>query len=251
MRELEMQESVGENLSPSHAHRNLNATRLLYHAAGSPPVEGTESAQGLCWLCGAELSGQGVPRDQVLKDSFMDLDKCASPLSPHLCPPCAWSFSERVVLPGRDKPQRLRNYSHFVVQGRWFCLSKGQKREMQQILLHPPEGEWLAVLSVSGQKHLIFRAPVSVGAHVCAVQFEEQRLTYAPAALDSVLTTIQSLLALGFSKTEIETGQYSAARFLKAGLAAWQNLESQLRAPRGAPLFLLALFLAQKEQGDE
>jgi CRISPR type IV-associated protein Csf1 len=113
----------------------------------------------------------------------MDHDKCAAPAATHMCRACAWSFSERIEMAGHDKPQRLRNYSHFVIGGKWHCLGKGQKREMQQILTHPPDSEWLGVIATSSQKHIIFRAPIAVGATACTIQLEEHALTYQPPAL--------------------------------------------------------------------
>lgn len=229
----------------------MNATTMLYRAAASPTLDGVEPTQGLCWLCGADLEGLGVPRTVLIRDTFMDHDKCTVPAATHVCCGCAWSFSEQIHMAGREKLQRLRNYSHFVIDGKWICLSKGQKREMQQILLDPPAHEWLGVIAVSGQKHIIFRAPTAYGRVACAIQVEEQRLTYTPPELRLIVADVEKLIALGFSKTEIDTGQYAQHRILKASVAAWQMADTRVRVHCGRPVFELALFLAQKEEIDE
>ena len=230
----------------------MPATQMLYQAAGSPSVPDLEPASGACWLCGSDLGGTGVPRESAIKDTFTDHDKCASPRSTHLCRACVFCFSERVPWPGRDKLQRMRNYSHFVIGGQWLPLSKGDKAQMREILLAPPEDEWLGVVAESGQKHLIFRAPVALGASRCAIQFEEQQLAYAPRDLARELEVIETLYQAGFSKAEIETGDYNQARMLKAGLRVWRAAERQAQPWRGSVLFRLALFLAQKrEQNSE
>lgn len=76
-----------------------------------------------------------------------------------VCHSCLFCFDDRssalTTITGKDKPQRMRNYSHFVVNGRWHPLSKAAKPLMWQLLTQFPE---VAVIAVSGQKHLIFRA---------------------------------------------------------------------------------------------
>lgn len=229
----------------------MNATRLLYDAAGCPSVASIELANGPCWLCGQPLDSQGVPLKVVIKDTFVDYDKARAPHGSHFCPACAWSFSEAVSMEGRDKPQRLRNYSHIVQGGVWHCLSKGQKSEMKALLTHPPDGAWLGVIAESGQKHIIFRAPVAYGREQCAIQFEEQRLSYRPIDLIMLLSPVERLLIAGHSKTEIETGDYIFHRLMKTGMAAWQSCESRIQPHRGSLLMALVIFLAQKEETDE
>lgn len=237
----------------------MHATLMLHRAAGSPPVAGSKlwNESEICWLCGAHATARALEKDIVLKDTFMDHDKCAAPLSQWICEACAWSFSEHVQMDGREKLQRLRTYSHFVISddkhphGAWLCFSKAQKAEMKKILLAPPAGEWLGVIANSGQKHIIFRAPVSFGASPSVIQFEEQQIAYAPRELKQVLYVVEYLLALGFSKTEIERDDYLPPRVLKAGLATWQNLRAQVQPQRGSALLALALFLSQKPGAEE
>lgn len=224
----------------------MTATRMLYAAAGSPPVA-AQDATGPCWLCGLPLPDAGVPTKDAIKPTFMDHDKARCPASRHLCPGCAWSFSEAVPMAGRDKPQRLRNYSHIVQNGVWQCLSKAQKAEMRAALCQPPAGPWLGVIAVSGQKHIIFRAPVAEGRDNAVIQVEEARVAYAPDDLAALATAVTTLLNLDFSKAEIADGHYLTHRIARAGLAVWREHEERIRPRRGTALLDLAVFLAQKE----
>lgn len=222
----------------------LTATEVLYRAAGEPPIPGAEPAKGDCWLCGQALT-QGIPLAQFIKPTFTDRDKVACPTGTHVCPACAFSFQERSALlalrVGKDKPQRMRNYSHFVVGGTWYPLSKAEKATMRHFLLD--ERPDLAVIADSGQKHILFRARPGWW------QFEETTLFPDAPALREMLSAVDEAYR-GFSKQEIATGRYAQNRILRFGVERWQQLEARFRAWRGSALFRLALFLAQREVND-
>lgn len=145
-------------------------------------------------------------------------------------------------------PQRMRTYSHFVVNETWLPLTKAQKPKMREILFNPPKEHWLAIISDSGQKHLIFRGKICYGARSAVVQFEEQRIAYDIAALHGLYNILQALYDLGFYKDEIATGSYSRIRLAKIDLDAWRALEQKVKLQRGSALFNLALFLVQKQE---
>jgi hypothetical protein len=182
-----------------------------------------------------------------VRPTFTDWDK----LKPGeiLCDECAFWFEEQsddlARRVGKEKPQRMRNYSHFVVNGQWTPLSKGDKKRMQEILLGTPFPE-LAAIAESGQKHIVFRATRNApGSTSGWVQFEEQSIYVQPDVLHSVLTMIEALY-VAFSKSEIETGRYAGYRIVKFGLDEWRTLEDQIKPLRGGLLFKLAVFLAQR-----
>ncbi len=219
----------------------MHVTGILYQAAGRPTMDGAET--GVCRVCGA--AGVGLVFDAWVRESFMDWDK----LGPGeiLCHACQFAFTDRSAPLGdrlqTGKPQRMRNYSHFVVGGVWYPVSKGDKRRMAEILLHlAPE---VAVIAVSGQKHLIFRASPGWW------QFEEQAVRPFPAQLATALQAVEALYGGGFAKSEIESGRYSQARIMAYGLAAWRAQEDIIKPLRGALSLALALFLAQRPQEED
>lgn len=143
---------------------------------------------------------------------------------------------------GKEKPQRMRNYSHFVVGGAWIPLSKGNKRQMRKILLQGPQ---LAVIAEHGQKHILFRAQAGWW------QFEEQRMAPCPELLTVLLDPIEKFYNAGASKDEIEYGRFSQRTLLKIGVTRWRELDPQLTPYRGGLPLKLAIFLAQKEAEDD
>lgn len=210
----------------------------LHTIAGSPPMRG--EAHGICRICGHY--GTGMLFDEWVRDTFNDRDK----LKPGdiICHACQFLFSEAspvlAAKVGKEKPQRMRNYSHFVVDGDWYPLNKGQKREMRDLLLRCPS---LAVVAESGQKHLLFRAKPGW------LQFEEQSAPHNPAALQRHIDAIDALY-LHFNKVEIASGRYSPHRIKACGVDVFTELEGCAAQLRGGLYFDVALFLAQQEDNN-
>jgi hypothetical protein len=180
--------------------------------------------------------------------TFMDYDKAACPSGTHLCEACCFAMEERSTTLqarlGSDKPGCMRNYSHIVLRGAWLPLSKAQKRETYEALLQSPE---LAVIAVSGQKHLLIRAQPG------RWQVEEVAVAPNPGVLAEMIATIQLLYDGGFNKGEIGTGRYLPWRIMRYGVAEWEQVEETIKLWRGSALFELAVYLLQKgkEDGDK
>jgi hypothetical protein len=200
-----------------------------------------------CRFCGCEADGR--PFNDWVRPTFTDHDKLLP--GDIVCRDCLFWFDEKSELlaeiVGKDKPQRMRNYSHFIVDGEWLPLSKASKREMATLLLGTPFPQ-LAAIAESGQKHIAFRATWNPPRATAGwVQFEEQRLFVYPPELAQLLDTVETLHA-SFSKAEIGTGNYKQYRIRKFCLEEWRRLESRIAQVRGSLLFKLALFLAQKKE---
>ena len=137
----------------------MTPTQLLYHAAGEVFQCERISAQR-CWLCGAETE-RGVAVKDRIKKTFTDIGYAQNPDGEYICDACAWSMNERGVklaaLVGKSKPSRMRNFSHFVKGGVWRPCSKAAKSQMADLLTHEALPE-LAVIALSGQKHLVFKS---------------------------------------------------------------------------------------------
>lgn len=227
----------------------MNATTLLYQSAGKPHIDGLiDFPECACWLCGSPCSSGKLTKSQI-KRTFTDIDFARAPGSGHVCAACVYSMSERdptlTALTQKDKLQRMRNYSHIVKDGAWHPLSKAQKAEMQALLL---DGDFpqLAVIAVSGQKHLIFKARTNPPrATYGYVQIEESGAYLGQAEIQDDLYLVEFLYA-EFSKKEIETGEYLMRRISKFGVEAWDRCEQIIRKMRGGARLDLALFLAQR-----
>lgn len=211
-------------------------THILWDAAGRPPMGAGYSE--ICRVCG-QLSN-GLLFSEWARPTFTDWDKLLP--GEILCQACQFSFAEKSELltqrTGKEKLQRMRNYSHFVVDSEWLPLSKANKARMAHILLCE---DWrVAIIAQSGQKHLVCRAVPGI------VQFEEQQIPDL-RGLGNLLATVEALYS-GFSKAEIGTGDYAQYRILRLGLECWWGLEEVLWPQRQTALFELALFLAQRKE---
>jgi len=205
---------------------------------------------GVCRFCGRQNEGDDFQR--WVKPTFTDLDKLLP--GDIVCNDCLFWFDERseklAMLVGKEKPQRMRNYSHFVVGGEWIPLSKGNKARMSEVLLGEPFPE-LAAIAESGQKHIVFRATRNpAGGRAGWVQFEEQTIWIEPGELKSLLEVVEQLHSI-FSKTEIQSGSYLPYRVIQFGLQEWQALENSIKPQRASLFFNLVVFLAQRKDNED
>lgn len=193
---------------------------------------------GPCRTCGA--TGMGMSFSKWLKDSFTNHDLlCAGEI---VCHACLFSFEEQSITvqqrKGKDKPQKFRNYSHFVVNGEWLPLTKGEKAKTRELLARSPD---VAIIADSGQKHLAFRARAGWW------QFEESCFLPCWEKVNPLFAPMEELINGGFSKSEIQSGDYNLYRIDKFGMTRWHELAQPLLLIRKAIYFQLALFLAQRE----
>lgn len=182
-----------------------------------------------------------MPFPAWVKDTFTDWDKLQhGAIICHACQYCTADAAPGLaVRVGKDKPQKMRNYSHFVNnQGVWHPLSKGVKGEMLRLLL---AGAPVAVIAESGQKHLLPFARIGWWT------FELATVPPFPDLLMTILAVVEPLYQAGIAKTEIATGRYDGKRIMAVGVQTWRAAENQIRTWRGGLPLNLALFLAQKD----
>lgn len=131
-------------------------------------------------------------------------------------------------------------------------LSGVPKRiEVRAWLINPPEPPFTIAIAESGQKHILFLAQEGYSREAFPVQFEMNTLQIIRSDFLTLLETYERLLNLGFSKTEIDSGNYRPDRILKC-FEKWQKLEKKIAQNRsgGAPSRLLQLisFVAIKPE---
>jgi hypothetical protein len=217
----------------------IPVSSIIYTAASQPPM--LSDVSGICCLCGIDSVGQRY--DEWVKQTFTDHTYARA--GTIICQACQFCASDRC--PGlaerqrKDKPQRFRNYSHIVVAGIWYPLSKGEKPKMRELLINPVDA---AIIAVSGQKHLFYRAVPGWW------QVEEIPMRAQPTELDLLLRAIIPMLDV-FSKAEILSGRYDQRRIMMFGLPRWRMCEHAIAPQRGSALLDLAVFLAQKDEDDD
>ncbi len=202
-----------------------------------------------CRLCGGDKPG--APFTDWVKDTFTDFDRLLP--GDTVCGDCLFWLDEKSTelmrRAGKDKPQKMRNYSHFVKGGEWTPYSKGDKAGMRSMLLTPPFPE-LAAIADSGQKHIVFKARRNApGQSAGWVLLEEMPIWVEPDRLRGMLTLLDEMLSV-FSKGEIADISYYPYRILQYGMGKWLASEAQVSLWRGSALFALALFLAHGEKDE-
>jgi len=221
---------------PTHFLYDYSVGREVFTPTGSvikySEFDTLPSKEGNCYLCGQE--GPGYPRAKVIKPTFTDHGLAKSPESVVVCVPCTWSLSLR----------SLRNYSLYVSKT---GLKHPSRAEWRKILVSRPDPPYLVCIAVSGQKWLHFKGIVGLSNRVWTVILEETPVNFEPAKLRNLLDTVEQLYNGGFTKAEIQTGDYQAHRIQAFGFERWAELESILEDKRGSRLFELAIFIAQKE----
>lgn len=231
------------------------ATQILYEAAGLPSIDlKLDIVDSSCWLCGKRLTRGAFVKD-FIKPTFTNIDQVAVPTSEYICPACIFSFSEQSTIlakcASKSKPQRMRNYSHIVLSGKWYPLSKANKKELSHLLLSETGLPELSAIAVSGQKHIIFRARINPeGEPAGWVQFEEEILWIRQDVLIQAFGIFEQLLNVGFSKSEIKDGNYKQYHIWHCGFDAWYSLEKRAKALRDKSEWPLAVFLAQKGESN-
>jgi len=229
----------------------LTATQLIHQAALNnetvvvpsgkqvkySPVKSQPVKDIICWLCGGETDGQGVPVKKAIKPTFTDHPYARGQGSSSICEACAFCLSYR----------EMRNYSIVATEKK---LLHPSRAELKEILLSPPEPPFVICIAVSGQKWVHFKSEVNYDKQQFLVNFEEQRLPVIPEELKFYLELIEALY-LGFTKDEIKTGNYGSHRIRQFGIKKWHALEQQVKKIRRIPLFGLALFIAQKKEEEK
>jgi hypothetical protein len=205
---------------------------IIYNLS-TKPIYG--SIDGVCRITGKQ--SVGVPFNKWVRDTFTDIGNLhPGTIISNEAMFCFEEGSEYLQQKaGKDKPQRFRNYSHFVLNNEWHMKDKGQKEDMLTLTLSKPE---ICVIAETGQRHLVFKHKPGTW------QFEDVTI-YPDVDLLTYLHSLVYSLCCTFSIDEVSSGQYSQHRILKHGVPYWRSAEDQIKEYRGTPIFLLSLFFAK------
>ncbi len=214
----------------------MNATELIAIASGTP-CRGEQK----CFYCGNPSGEHAVE----IGSSFNDWSSVAYPNSESICSGCKIAFDEKRQIAGRDKLQKVRNWSWMVTDGGMTIL--GSPKDIRQSCLVPPSGRFAIAVAVSGQKHILWRAPVNQPGDIVVVQMEMTRVVYRPDELDRTLQRAKKIVAASGKPAltqPIDTGLY--VRLAEAGLSdldimQWFDLAA-------SPLSQLAAFICPPKE---
>ena len=115
--------------------------------------------------------------------------------------------------------------------------------EIREYLLNPPDPPFTIAIAESGQKHIIPWALESQSKTLFPVLFELDIL-YIDYRFKNYLNIYEKLLGLGFSKAEIDLGEYRSDRLMKV-FDKYYDLEVIIEKIRNTRLLQLISYVAQ------
>ena len=204
----------------------------IYEIGANEKKYGSE--KGICRITGKE--SYGLLFDKWVRNTFNDHDFLfPGTIISNEALFCFDESSEIVQKKtGRDKPQRFRTYSHIIKDGEWFCVTKGDKRKIFNLII---EGAEMVCLTETGQKHVLFKHKTGTW------QLDDLHVKPDIELLTLLHFHMCELIAYQFSQAEIITGDYKSNRILKAGLKNWQEHENKIKEHRGSGMFDFASFM--------
>lgn len=216
------------------------------------------ATDAVCWLCAGPTQGVGWPRDLALPSTFASHNQARAQYSDAVCQPCA-GFAVGATWHEHVQASNLglklwtaaswRNYGHLFHASGHRCPKPAEWRE---ILLTPPEPPYLAIISLTGKKNLIFRGTITYTPAALNLLLEEERLTVRHSDLVACLREFESLLNMGFSRDAVLTGNYNGSAVLKIGLGKVQAADVGMKRWRetNGRLVELCHYIAGKESLD-
>ena len=218
----------------------------------------------LCYLCGKPAT---LPLK--LADSFTAHSACKVPTSDKMCDRCNETINGETKLlwywnEGKGKWSRLwgRSLSRLYQGDTLVCPTIGElhtegkltapivtelatREQMRGWLVNPPEPPFTIAIAESGQKHILPWAQEGHDRDYFPVQFELDSLWIDRAQFAEILNSYESLMGLGFSKTESASGQYHSDRLMRAW-GRYEAYDGKLTSWRGSRLLDLVGHVAQK-----
>jgi len=209
-----------------------------------------------CYLCAAPNADKPL----VLKDSFTAHGSARCPESKYLCDRCAWVIPLRCSYfnPTKGKYSTLfaRGWSWLIngnnsfpkfgdiVEGFVEVSELPTRAQMREWLLNPPSPPFTICIAESGQKHILPWALEATNRDYFPVQFELDTLHIYRSAFTHLLVRYEELMAMGFSKTEINSGNYRSDKLAKC-ISEYAACEAAIAAKRGNRLLDLVSYVAR------
>ena len=163
-----------------------------------------------CYYCGGACGTEHTAKNYV-KPTFTNRDIVAYPSSPYVCHGCMESLRSDLPLirmidgveRGPDatktdnvKPQRVRMYSWIVTESGPIAATKAHITRLREVVLSPPDPPFVIVLATSGQKNLLFRAPVAWDRYRYPLLLEEETIDVNVDELRDRLALVTQVVAV-------------------------------------------------------
>lgn len=215
----------------------MTPTEVLFKAKSPDFPHETLKTPVTCVFCKNQTTAAVKTKD-ILSSGFTNYDWLKAPSSPYMCAPCAYSFNGE-----------FRKTS--FIAGEKSGYIQVMNAELFKAILNPPviDGEeWIFCVTKSFKKHNAFRTRVNKNIRSYWLRWEEMLLFITLDTFAPLYHYLEVLYSNGFSKTEIETGDYFPQRISAFGLEKFLEYEELVKPFRGTDNFKLAIFVLKKNE---
>jgi hypothetical protein len=157
-----------------------------------------------CYFCGADCDESYLSADYI-KDTFTNRDIIKYPRSQYVCRGCVeslgWGEDEMLMLDGSIKYRKKardmapRMYSWILTTDKRIAFTKAHIALARERILDPPEPPFSIIITDSGQKQLIFRAPVAMSREIFSILLEDEIVEVLPEQLQDRLAMATPVVA--------------------------------------------------------
>jgi hypothetical protein len=152
-----------------------------------------------CYYCGACCSGNFTAKKYV-KPTFTNRDIVKFPSSQFVCKNCVDSMESKYpkikLADGEEREnQRVRQYCWVLTKDEKIAATKAHISFLRDTILNPPEPPFVICLADSGQKQILFRAPVAMDRDVFDVILEDDYISVDREELKQLLDLCKPLVA--------------------------------------------------------
>jgi hypothetical protein len=214
-----------------------------------------------CYICGDKNASKPL----VLKDSFTDHSLCQAPQSKNLCDRCYdcldGKYKQCWYQKADGKVSKLwgRNWSWLVSEKESYPQFKEGKDGLLEVfnlptreltrkwIVNPPEPPFTICIAVSGQKHTYPFSQISYSQDLIPITFEKTIINWRKDD-KFYLNLFEEFMSLGFSKTEIVSGDYSPIKLTSIDVDAFLAKDKYLAIVRNTSLMDLLSYIAIKPE---
>lgn len=200
----------------------------------------------------SEPCDESLAAKEFVKGSFTGWAGVANPSSGFVCAGCVATMNELadITVGGEARDgQKVRNYSWVITTVSAEAFTKAHIAEIRGYCLNPPKPPYVIVIADSGQKQLLYRAPVCVDVNSPVVMLEDEPVSYSIPALRQMLELCGKLIAATGKPPLKEPLNVSTTRFI---LECWpdegEELINRWQRVSASPLARLALWLSDSKE---
>jgi CRISPR type IV-associated protein Csf1 len=204
-----------------------------------------------CYFCSSECSNN-ILVSSFLKKTFTNYNLILNPDSLYMCRGCYYSMTDKsikeLIMPDGEKKynQSVRTYSWYLTKNEKIVFSKKHIQKLKYYILYPSDIPFSIIISDSGKKHLIFRAPVSYNKDNYFLQFEEEKVYINIKQLEDRIRLCEKIIAFCGKKRLLKYNEYKISKLCLMNIE--DSTLDKFFSVRKEKLTELAVFLSRNKE---